>query len=131
MEDAKPISKGLKWTSYILQGLLAAMFLMGAVMNLIQNEMAVTQAKDMGYPEGSVLYLGIILLIAVVLYLIPKTMVVGAGLITAWLGGAVATHMIHGDPLFNTVFPAIIGILVWLAIWLRSADLKKVFPLIT
>jgi len=129
MEGEKSVSKGLKWTSYILQGLLSAMFLMGAVMNLIQNETAVSQAVDMGYPESSVLYLGIILLIAVVLYLLPKTMVIGAGLITAWLGGAVATHIIHGDPLFNTVFPTIIGVLIWLAIWLRSPQLQDVFPI--
>jgi hypothetical protein len=126
--DTTATNKTTLWTSYILQGIISTMFLMGAVMNLMQSEMAVTQATEMGYPESSVVYLGIILLIAIILYIIPKTMVLGAILVTAWLGGAITTHIIHGDPLFNTIFPALIGVIIWVAIWLRNSGLKKVFP---
>ncbi len=69
---------------------------MGAAQNLIQSETAVTGAMEMGYPESSVLYLGLVLLISTVLYAVPKTNVIGAVLLTAWLGSAVATHVMRG-----------------------------------
>ncbi|WP_405383770.1 DoxX family protein [Maribacter sp. LLG6340-A2] len=124
MESEKKVSKGMLWTSYILQGIVVLMFLMGAINNLMQTEMAVEGAVSMGYPEGAVLYLGIILLLATLLYAIPKTMFVGAILLTAWLGGAVATHIIHGDPMSNILFPVIFGVVVWASILLRSTQLR-------
>lgn len=130
MGTAQTKSKVLKWISYTLQGLIAIMFLMGAVMNIIGSEDTIKQSMDMGYPESSLLYLGLVLLVSTVLYLIPKTTIVGAALLTAWLGGAVATHVIHGDPLGNTLFPVVFGVLVWLAIWLRSAEIKRFFPFV-
>ncbi len=113
------------WTSYILQGVVVIMFLMGAMMNIFQSEDAVNGAMEMGYPESSVFLLGIILLLATLLYAIPKTAALGAILLTAWLGGAVATHTIHRDPMINTLFPAIFGVLVWLAIGLRDERFKS------
>ncbi|WP_339629009.1 DoxX family protein [uncultured Maribacter sp.] len=124
METVKKIPKGVMWTSYMLQGIVVLLFLMGAVNNLSQTEMAVEGAVEFGYPEDSVLYLGIILFISTVLYAIPKTTFIGGLLFTAWLGGAVATHVIHNDPLTNILFPAIFGILVWASIWLRNEKLR-------
>ena len=116
------------WISYIFQALVSLMLLMGATFNILQTETAVTGAKEMGYPESSVFYLGIIILISTALYLFPKTSVLGAALITAWLGGAVATHMIHKDPIFNQIFPVIFGSIVWISLWLRDHRLRNVFP---
>ena len=127
--EKQNISKGFKWASYILQGLVSLMFLMGAANNLLKTEMAVSGAKEMGYPEGAVFYLGIILLLATLLYLVPKTTMLGAAFLTAWLGGAVATHIIHGDSSSLTLFPVAMGVLVWLAIWLRNSQLKNIFPI--
>lgn len=124
METVKKISKGVLYTSYILQGIVVLMFLMGAVNNLFQTEMAVEGAVEFGYPEDSVMYLGIILFVSTVLYAIPKTTFIGALLLTAWLGGAVATHVIHNDPFTNILLPIIFGIIVWVAIWLRSEKLR-------
>src|SRR5690606_26964690 len=101
----KKTSKAILWTSYVLQVIIALMFLMGATMNLLQTEEAVTGATAMGYPETSALYLGIVLLVGTLLYAYPKTVTFGAIILTGWLGGAVATHVIHKDPLFNIVFP--------------------------
>lgn len=129
METKIRPSKGLLYTSYILQGLVVAMFLMGAVNNLLQTEMAVEGAVEMGYPRSAILYLGVILLTGTVLYVIPKTTILGAAVLTAWLGGAVATHIIHGDPILNMFFPVLFGILVWLSIWLRDYRLRALFPL--
>ncbi len=122
---SKDISKVRLWASYILQGLVTLMFLMGATMNLLQTEMAVTGSKEMGYPESAVLYLGIVLLVSTILYAVPKTTFIGAILLTGWLGGAVATHVIHRDPIFNVIFPVIFGIIVWFSIWLRSEKIQN------
>lgn len=124
METKESKSKGVLWTSYILQGILVAMFLMGAFNNLLQTDMAVNGAVEMGYPKASVIYLGIVLLLATVLYAIPKTTFIGGLLLTAWLGGAIATHVIHKDPISNILFPVIFGILVWLCVWLRNEKLR-------
>lgn len=124
METKKKGSKGVLWTSYILQGIVVLMFLMGAVNNLMQTEMAVDGAVEFGYPKDAVLYLGVILLLSTILYAIPKTMFIGGVLLTAWLGGAVATHAIHNDPLTNILFPVIFGIIVWVSIWLRNEKLR-------
>lgn len=117
-------SKAALWASYVLQGIVVIMFLMGATMNLLQTEEAVTGATAMGYPKESVLFLGIMLLIGTLLYALPKTVTIGAIILTGWLGGAVATHVIHKDPVFNLVLPVIFGIIIWLSIWLRNEKLK-------
>jgi hypothetical protein len=88
--------------------------------------MAVKGASDRGFPESIVITLGGILLICALLYAYPKTSVIGAVLITAWLGGAVATHIIYGD---TAMISVVFGIIVWMAIWLRNTDLKFVFPM--
>ena len=116
--------KAALWISYILQGIVVVMFLMGATFNLMQTEDAVAGATGMGYPESSVFKLGVILLVSSVLYAIPRTATIGAILLTAWLGGAVATHVIHKDPVINTVFPVVFGVLIWFALWLRDARVK-------
>ncbi len=120
-------SKARLWISYILQGIIVIMFLMGAVMNILQTEQAVTGATTLGYPESAVLHLGIALLISTLFYAFPKTSGFGAVLLTAWLGGAVATHVIHQDPLFDTIFPVLFGIVMWLALWLRQEKVQKLF----
>ncbi len=129
MEKNNGISKGRLWTSYILQGIVAAMLLMGAANNILQTEMAVTGAVDMGYPKSSVLYLGIVLLISTLLYLYPKTNILGAILLTGWLGGAVATHIIHKDALGMVLMPVIFGVVLWLALWLRDNRYAILLPL--
>ena len=121
------ISKARLWISYILQGIVVTMFLMGAVMNILQTEQAVAGATGLGYPESAVLILGIALLLSTLLYAFPKTSGFGAVLLTGWLGGAVASHVIHQDPLFNTVFPVIFGIVIWLALWLRQEKVQRLF----
>ncbi|WP_282180669.1 DoxX family protein [Maribacter stanieri] len=124
METVKKTPKSLLWTSYILQGFVIIMLLMGAVNNVLQTETAVQGAVEMGYPSDYVMYLGIILLVSTVLYAMPKTMFIGALLVTAWLGGAVATHVIHKDHMTLTIFPVIFGILVWVSVLIRNKKLR-------
>ncbi|MGX1930137.1 DoxX family protein [Flagellimonas sp. 2504JD4-2] len=131
MTTDQQTSKVRLWTSYILQGLIVLLFFMGAAGNIFQSEDAITGATDLGYPESSVLCLGIVLLASTLLYAIPKTTIIGAVLLTGWLGGAVATHVIHEDPMLNIFLPVIFGIVIWLALWLRMPNLQRVFPLVS
>ena len=124
METVKTNSKGVLYTSYILQGIVVLLFLMGAANNLLQTEMAVEGAVEFGYPKDAVMYMGLILIVSTILYAIPKTTFIGALLLTAWLGGAVATHLIHNDPMTNIFTPVVFGIIVWVAIWLRNEKLR-------
>ena len=126
MENSKQISRGRKWASYMIQAVVVFLFLAGAINNLLQTESAVNGAAELGYSKEVVLYLGITLLLSTVLYVIPQTSILGAILLTAWLGGAVATHVINEDPMFNTLFPVIFGILLWLGITLRNPSLQGV-----
>ena len=123
------ISKVRLWISYVLQGVVVIMFLMGAVMNILQTEEAIAGATGLGYPESGVFFLGAALLISTLLYAIPRSSGFGAVLLTAWLGGAVASHAIHQDPLFNTLFPVLFGIVIWLALWLRQEKVQQLFAL--
>lgn len=125
METNKKRSKAILWTSYILQGLLVVMLSLGAFNNLLQTEMAVNGAVEMGYPESAVFYLGIVLSLAVVLYALPRTMLLGGLLLTAWLGGAVATHLIHRDAASLTIAPIVFGMLVWVSILLRNENVAS------
>ncbi len=121
------ISKSAIYTSYVLQGLIVLMFLMGSVSNISQSQTAVDMATEMGYPASSVMYLGVVLLISTLLYAFPKTSVIGAILLTAWLGGAVATHIIHGDPASSIFIPVVFGIIIWFCIWLRDLRVRNLF----
>jgi hypothetical protein len=122
-------SKSKNIASYVIQGLVGIMFLMGAVGNLLESEMAITQAAGVGIPPTAVFSLGVILLVSTILYVIPKSNVLGAAFLTAWLGGAVAVHIMNGDPLFNKIMPVVFGVVIWVGIWLRNKKLREVFPI--
>lgn len=126
MEAKEQVSKGRLWTSRIIQIIVILMFLMGAINNILQTESAIDGAVEMGYPKEAVLYLGIVLLASTILYAVPKTSILGAIILTAWLGGAVATHIIHRDPAFNTFFPVVFGVLIWLSLLLRNKNLHRI-----
>lgn len=82
----------------------------------------------MGYPEQVILPLGVVLCVCTVLYLVPQTAVLGAILLTGYLGGAVATHVRHEDGLFAVFFPAIFGALLWGGLVLRDPRLAALVP---
>jgi hypothetical protein len=99
-------------------------------MKLVKPAIVVNATVQLGYPEGVILPLGIILLGCVILYLIPPTSVLGAILLTGYLGGAVATQVRVGNPLFSHIlFPSYVGMLLWGGLWLRDPRLRKFIPL--
>jgi hypothetical protein len=123
-------SKPALWSGRILTGLLAAFFLLDAVAKFFKPAPVVEGTIKLGYSEGVILPLGIVLLTCTLLYLLPRTAVLGAILLTGYLGGAVATHVRVGDPLFShTLFPIYFGIALWLSLYLRDPRLRELVPL--
>ena len=114
---------------YVLTGLVAAFLTFDTVMKLLQLAPAVQGTTELGYPAGTVVVIGAIELVCLVLYLIPPTSVLGALLLTGYLGGAIATHMRVGSPLpTHTLFPIYVALMVWGGLYLRESRLRELLP---
>ena len=124
---ADPISKGTLWAGRIISGLPALFLLVDGAMKLFKPAFVVDATVKLGYPENVIIPIGVVLIICTILYLIPKTSVLGAILLTGYLGGAVATHVRTGESLFSIVFPVIFGVLLWLGLYLRDSRLRALF----
>lgn len=114
------------WSGRILCVLPALMLLLGGTLNLVKPEFVVKGTTEMGYAEGVIRPLGIVVLCATTLFLIPRTSVLGAILLTGYLGGAVATHVHAGQGLGQILFPAVFGALLWAGLCLRSPKISAV-----
>lgn len=118
------------WAGYILSGLPALFLLIDAVGKFVKPPAVVEGTQQLGYTESVILPLGIVLLASTVIYLIPRTSILGAILLTGYLGGAVATHVRVGSPLFSHIlFPVYLGVLIWLGLYLRENRLRLLVPL--
>lgn len=117
-----------RWAGWIMSGLLSSFLTLDAVMKLVKPEPVVKATLDLGYPEHVIVPLGVVLLASTVLYLVPRTAMLGAILLTGYLGGAVATHVRVGNPLVShTLFPTYLGALLWGGLLLRDAKLRAAF----
>jgi len=115
------------WTGRVLSGIAVLFLAMDAMMKVSRIPAAVKGTTDLGYPTGVLLPLGIIQLVCLALYLIPRTRVLGAILWTGYLGGAVATHVRISNPLFSHVlFPVYVAALLWGGLYLRDLRLRAV-----
>ena len=122
--------KWMKWTGFVLSGLVIAFLVMDFTMKLMQLDIVKSTGLELGWAEDTALPLGVTLLICTVLYAVPQTAMLGAVLLTAYLGGAVATHVRIGSPLFSHVlFGVYLGLFVWGGLWLREPRLRALFPL--
>jgi hypothetical protein len=116
------------WAGRILT-LLAGLFLIfDGVGKLMMPAPVVEACVRLGFPASLGPGIGILLLVCTLVYLIPRTAILGAVMLTGFLGGAVAIQMRAGSPLFETVFPVLFGILVWAGIYLRDCRLWSIFP---
>ena len=123
-------AKKRSWAGIVISAIPTLFLLMDAVGNFVKPEAVVTGTVELGYPESAIVPLGIVLLICTILYAIPKTSVLGAILLTGYLGGAVATHVRIGNPLFtHMLFPVYLGIMIWLGLYLRDIRLRALVPL--
>jgi uncharacterized protein YndB with AHSA1/START domain/uncharacterized membrane protein YphA (DoxX/SURF4 family) len=119
-----PVSKKMLWAGWILTVLPALLFAASGVMKLVQPGMS-EQFARLGYASSQALGLGILELVCALLFIVPRTSVLGAILLTGYLGGATATHVRIGDPFFG---PVIFGIVLWLGLYLRDERLRALVP---
>jgi chaperone required for assembly of F1-ATPase len=116
-------SKAMTITGWVLTVLPSLMLVMSGVMKLQQNEEVVKGFAD--WPEGVAIPIAIAELVSTVLYIVPQTAVLGAILLTGYLGGATATHVRLGEPIW---VPVIMGVVIWLGLFLRDARVRQLAP---
>jgi len=130
MVQTSETSNVVLWTGRIMSGLVIAFMLLDGAMKLVPLDVVVTTSEQMGIPGSLARTLGIIGLICTLLYAVPRTSVLGAILLTGYLGGAVASHLRLGDPIFtHTVYGLYLGLLAWGGLYLRDARLRALIPL--
>src|SRR5690606_25623555 len=104
----------MMWSGYVLSGLAIAFFLMDSVMKLMMLDVVTSTTADLGWAPENAFPLGVLLLALTLLYAVPQTSILGAVLITGYLGGAVATHVRIDSPLFSHVlFGVYLGLIMW------------------
>ena len=118
------------WVGRILSGLVTLFLLMDGIMKQFRPDFVLKEMVRLGYPESLTRGIGMALLACVVLYMIPRTSILGAIFLTGYLGGAVATHTRIGDPLFSHIlFPTYMAAFMWGGLYLRDARLRELIPL--
>jgi DoxX-like family len=122
------VSKKMIWAGRFVSALPVLMLLASGVMKLIKPPAVMEGFATLGYPDNLAVILGIVEIACTLIYVTPSTSVLGAILLTGYLGGATATHVRVGDPFFA---PIILGVLVWLGLFLRDSRLRALLPLRT
>ncbi len=115
------------WTGHLISGLPALFLLVDAVGKLVKPAAVVQATLQLGYPSNCILWLGIVLLVCTTLYLVPRTAVLGAVLLTGYLGGAVATQVRVSANWFNILFPVFLGFLLWTGLAFRDERVANLF----
>jgi hypothetical protein len=114
---------------YVLTTLVALFLAFDAVLKVLRLAPAIQGTTELGYPIETVFVIGAIETVCLVLYLVPRTSVLGALLLTGYLGGAIATHVRVGSPLLGyTLFPIYVAAMVWGGLYLREARLRALVP---
>jgi DoxX-like family len=118
-------NKSSLWAGRIISALPALFLLLDGVMKLVKPAFVVDATVQLGYPESVIVGLGAVLVGCTILYLIPRTAVLGAILLTGYLGGAVATHVRVGGPLSSIIMPVILGAMLWGGLYLRDERVRS------
>jgi hypothetical protein len=123
-----PVPKAAQWAGWILGGLPALFLLFDGAMKLVKPQPVLDATTKLGYQEDVIVPLGIVLLASTILYLLPRTAILGAILLTGYLGGAVASHVRTEDGPFAVLFPVVFGALLWGGLVLRERRLRSLVP---
>ena len=126
--QASVTSKPVLWLGRVLSGLPVLFLLFDAVSKFFMPEPVITATLQLGFPESAIMSLGVILLCFVVIYMIPASSVLGAILLTAYLGGAVAVQMRLSAGAFSLAFPVLFALMLWAGLYVRNATLRKLIP---
>jgi hypothetical protein len=122
-------SKTVRWIGWILTGIIVAFMLFDGAIQLIAFDFVTQGMMEFGLPESYARPLGIVTLACTLLYAWPRTSVLGALLLTGFLGGTIATHMPRPEPLLPHIVTAMVmGAIVWGGLWLRDPQLRALLP---
>ncbi len=121
-----PVSKAALWTGYVMSAVPVLLLLMGATMAFVKQPSMAQGFTQFGFSESLLPKLGMLELVCAILYVIPRTSVLGAILLTGYLGGATVTHLRVGQPFF---LPVIVGVLVWGGLFMRDPRIRDLIPL--
>jgi hypothetical protein len=127
--QADRVSKRSLWTGRVISGLVVLFMVFDGVTKVIKEPHVMAASVQLGFAASTVVWIGAVALVCTAIYVIPRTSILGAILLTGYLGGAVATNVHAGTVLFNTLFPAIFCALVWAGIYLRDERLQALIPL--
>jgi hypothetical protein len=126
---ARDLPLPLVWTGRVMSGLLAVFLAFSAAMKLLHRPEVAESLTGLGWPASAGLPIGLLEAACVILYVIPRTAVLGAVLMTGLLGAAMATHIRVGSPLFSHIlFGLYMGLFAWGGLWLRDARLRALMP---
>jgi len=126
--ESAPTGRGMFWTGVVLSAVPSLMLLMASVMTLSHGQQVVEGMAKYGFPPEAINVIGLSALVSVILYVIPQTAVLGAVLMTGYLGGAVCTH-VHASEWANAVAPVVFGFFVWGGLFFRDARVRALLPL--
>jgi hypothetical protein len=128
MNSDRAVARKHLWAGRILSGWAVLFFLVDGVMKLVRPPVVVEATVRLGYPESDIAGIGILLLACTLLYVVPRTSILGAILLTGYLGGAVASQVRVSAGWFNVTFALMFGALVWSGLWLRDVRLRTLLP---
>ena len=122
----RTISNGKLWTSRIMSGLVILFMLADSIFKFIQPAEVIQATTDLGYRPHHIAVIGALGFLSILLYIIPRTAVLGAILLTGYFGGAIATHFRLDNPLFSHIlFPVYLAVLAWGGLWLRDERVRR------
>lgn len=124
---ATTVSSRAVWFGRVLSALPLMFLTFDTIIKLFMMPVAVEATKQLGFTQSAVFVVGVVEAVCLVLYLLPRTSVLGAVLWTGYFGGAIATHIRAGSPLFtHTLFPIYVAALLWIGLWLRDGRLRQI-----
>ena len=121
---AVTITKPMLWTGSVLSGLAVLFMILDGAMKLGKPAVVLEATWQLGFPESGIVGIGIVLLACTLLYTFPRSSILGAVLLTGYLGGAVAIQVRAGNGWFNVFFPVMLGAMVWTGLWLRDQRVR-------
>jgi hypothetical protein len=122
-------SKAAIWTGRILSAGIALFLISDGIMKMLKNSHILAASADLGFSANAIAGIGLLLLACTLLYVIPRTAILGAVLLSSYLGGAVAAEVRVGHPVFECLLPVVFGVVLWAGLFLRDAELRQIIPL--
>jgi hypothetical protein len=133
-EELTMNSRTALWTGRVLSGIAVLFLLFDGAIKLVPIQPVTDSLRELGYPASASFarFLGVVTLLCTALYAWPRTALLGAVLLTGIMGGAIASHLRLGDPLFShTLFGVYLGLLFWVGLWLRDERVRRIMPVLS